>query len=174
MPSLLQSVLLALTLVPCVTAQEPVPQALPPIPILEAKLETAQSNLRVAEREWRDIDQSIDDLDDDIADAAESINGLESKIEDYQDLLAQHESNLSDPYLHPAQREQLMRAMRATRAHLAKLGNVLRSLQQDRARDLQERTQFERKRLEVLGQIRELRATVGMIKTDLAAASKQG
>ncbi len=174
MISLFRTALLSLTLVPCALAQEPSPQTLPPVPILEAKLETVQEELGDATRELRGVQEDISELDDEIEEAEDEISAFEDKIDEYRDLLAEHESNAADPYLHPMQRAELARAMRATRAHIQKLGSVMRGLQQDRSRAQQKRAECAGRHAALVGRVREIQAVIRMIEKDLTRARGRG
>lgn len=117
------ALLSALLPIVALAAQSP-PDQTPPRAVVEDQLRIARADLADAEQAVQREESEVREKDSDVDDAKEALDETKDKILEYQQLLFDHQSRADDPWLTPAQRRELDRATRATRAHLQKLDQM--------------------------------------------------
>jgi chromosome segregation ATPase len=133
--------------------------ATPPREVVEDQLRLLRADLIDAKDNLRHEEEVVSDKAEEVEEVGDRIETMRDAVLEYQELLFEHQSRADDPYLTPAQRRELDRATRATRAHLQKLDQV--------------QSQYRRELVDAQADLRQARAAVSEARSRVRAIEVQ-
>lgn len=108
--------------IPCLAQEPQPPQPSPPSRRdIEDELKVTRLTIISMQEHVHALAEVVDEKEEAVRDAEDRLEKTKDSIIEYQNLLADHETNAGDPDLTSAQQREYARAIRATRAHLRKL-----------------------------------------------------